>query len=48
VAESIESGSICCHADRGFFSRTERSEDGGNEERWAALQIVQYKSQSEV
>jgi len=33
VAESIESGSICCHADRGFFSRTERSEDGGNEER---------------
>lgn len=33
VAEPIESGSICCHADSGFFSCTEGSEDGGNEER---------------
>lgn len=32
VAEHIESSSICCHADSGFFSCTERSQDGGNEE----------------
>ncbi len=33
MAESLKSGSVCFNADCGIFSKTERSEDGGNEER---------------